>query len=200
VAPNLQVDPDFDFADLLYLVNKLKGISTGAVDFRAVPSVTATTETSAGTVDIVSLKQPYAGELFRRLREGEPLGALGKHLQGTPPSPANVAVQVLDASSGGRAAGVLRFLTRSGFDVGSSVSPAPAKLTESAILFREGADAGAGVVRGYLPSLPLRQVGRSILGDSSVGVVVTADYAGPGVGGPTPSPSSSPNGSPGSCS
>ena len=39
VARNLVADQGFDLADVVYLVKQLEGISTGAVEFRAVPGV-----------------------------------------------------------------------------------------------------------------------------------------------------------------
>ena len=97
----LLVDNGLNTAEIVYLTHQLHGISTGAVDFRSVPgNPYATVQTPKGTVDIVRMK-PQANVLFARLREGKPLGDIGKVLQGTPPSPATITVRVFDNSSGG---------------------------------------------------------------------------------------------------
>ena len=77
VARNLVADEGFDLADVIYLVKQLEGISTGAVEFRAVPGVGAV----LGGLDVV-LPDPIAEQIFARIRQGKPLGDLGQNLVG----------------------------------------------------------------------------------------------------------------------
>src|SRR5207249_8748029 len=100
-------------ADLLHLTRALQGVSTGAADFRAVPGHTTTLPSTGQSVVIAD---PPAKLLFKRLREGRPLGGIGKELALTPPSPANIKIRVYDAASGGKAARVNDYLQESGFD------------------------------------------------------------------------------------
>lgn len=97
VLPNLRVSPGINVADLLYLVDKLQGLTTGAVDFRTVPgNPYATVDVpGVGTEDVVQM-EPQAKELFRRLRLGLPLGDLGLTNTQTPPSTAVIGVQIVD--------------------------------------------------------------------------------------------------------
>jgi LCP family protein required for cell wall assembly len=169
VAPNLLVDKDLNLADVIYLTTKLRGIKTGAVDFRSVPGDPyATVNTPAGTVDIVKLK-PQAKVLFKRLREGLPLGTLGKTLTGTPPSPATISVRVYDDASGQVAPRAFRLLTKGGFDVRPTAPAGSLASRGPAILFRPGADQEAQVVHGYLRKLALREAPKGALtGDVAV--------------------------------
>ena len=112
VARNLVADQGFDLADVVYLVKQLEGISTGAVEFRAVPGVGAT----EGSLDVV-LPDPVAGQIFARIRQGKPLGDLGQNLAGTAPSEANIIVPVVDHDSAGTAAKVEQILNDAGFDI-----------------------------------------------------------------------------------
>ncbi|HEY7282162.1 MAG TPA: LCP family protein, partial [Actinomycetota bacterium] len=136
VLPNLRVSPNIHTAELFYLVNKLRGLTTGAVDFRTVPgNPYATVETSAGTVDVVQL-EPQAKELFRRLRQGLPLGNLGLTNTGTPPSTAVIGVRVVDAGSNGVADQVKQIIDKAGFNDASQVTTSnPYGVANSAIVF-----------------------------------------------------------------
>ena len=172
VAPNLLVDQALKLADIIYLTRKLQGIKTGAVDFRAVPGDPyATVQTPAGTLDIVKM-QSQAKVLFKRLREGLPLGNVGKVLTGTPPSPATIPVRVFDASSGSVATRAFNLLTKAGFDTRPTVPAGVVASKAPVILFRPGADQEAKVVHGYLPSLSMRQARKGAL---SVAVAVVVD-------------------------
>jgi LCP family protein required for cell wall assembly len=171
VAPNLLVDKDLNLADIIYLTTKLRGIKTGAVDFRSVPGDPyATVSTPAGTVDIVKLK-PQAKALFKRLRDGTPLGNLGKVLTGTPPSPATISVRVYDDSSGHVALRAFRRLTKGGFDIRPTAPAGSLASRGPAILFRPGSDQEAKVVQKYLPQLKLREAPKGTLAED-VAVVV----------------------------
>jgi LCP family protein required for cell wall assembly len=171
VAPNLLVDKDLNLADIIYLTTKLRGIKTGAVDFRSVPGDPyATVNTPAGTVDIVKLK-PQARVLFKRLREGLPLGNLGKTLAGTPPSPATISVRVYDDASGQVAQRAFRLLTKGGFDIRPTARAGPLAVRGPAILFRPGEAQEAQVVRGYLPKLAMKEAPRGALTED-VAVIV----------------------------
>jgi LCP family protein required for cell wall assembly len=188
VAPNLLVDDDMNLADIIFLTRKLQGINTGAVDFRSVPGDPfATVQTPAGTVDVVKMT-PKARELFRRLREGEPLGNLGKALADTAPSPATVKVRVFDASSGGKAAAVTELLTKAGFDIRPTVAAGTLASQAPVILYRAGALEAAKVVNRFLPDLSLKQAPANALAEIDVAVVADASVA----VSPTPTPQKPP--------
>lgn len=194
-ARNLTLDERLKLPDVVYLANQLEGVGTGAVDFRVVPGTTGT----VGPLSVVLPVQPDAGELFRRLRDGERLGDLGKGLPLTPPSPANVRVRVLDAASGGKATEVSGYLARAGFAVLDRQPAVELPVEGPAILFRPGAEDEALVVQRFLPGLDLARASRGILGAVDVGVVIGADYRGPGLPGepaqtPAPAPPQEPCG------
>ena len=180
-------DKDLNTAEIVYLTHQLQGIGTGAVDFRSVPgNPFATVQTPKGTVDIVRMKA-QAKVLFARLREGKPLGDIGKVLQGTPPSPATITVRVFDNSSGGVAAKASDRLTKAGFDIRPTVAAGALASRGPAILYRPGALRAAKQVSGYLPDLPLKQAPRGAL-SVAVAVVVDASVTVPSLA-PSPSPS-----------
>jgi LCP family protein required for cell wall assembly len=187
VLGNLLVDPGTkNVADIYALVRKLQGVSTGAVDFRSVPGDPfGFAHTDAGRVSIVKLL-PKAELLFRRLREGKPLGNLGKALTETPPSPATIKVRVLDASSGTVATDVFDRLTKAGFDIQPTATAGALGSTGPAILYTEGAKRQADVVHGFLPSLPLKQAQPGEVSGVDVAVVVdsTVNPSAPGAGNP----------------
>ena len=138
VANNLPHDAYLDLPDLLALANELKGIDTGGVDFRAVPSAPGTTPETSGFVYMTDDAQT----LFNRLANGRPLGTLGQELPLTAPSPANVKVRVVNASSQGVASKVQEFLANSGFEV---VGEQPTdKVPEGVTGPGSGAAAGGG--------------------------------------------------------
>ena len=195
IEPNLLRDPTLNLADIIYLTHELQGISTGEVDFRAVPgNPYATVQTPEGTVDVVRLK-PEAKVLFRRLREGQSPGAIGKVLPGTPPSPATIRVRVFDDSSGGVAQQAYSLLSKGGFDIQATVPAGTLASRGPAILFRPGADREAKVVHRFLPDLPMKEAPKNALA-IDVAVVVDATTTVPSS---TPTATPSPPSTPGSC-
>ncbi len=186
VAASLLVDRHMNLADIIYLTRQLQGVSTGAVDFRSVPSVPSTVDTSAGVVDIVKLVQPDASELFQRLSEGKSLGNLGKSLQLTPPSPATIKVRVFDDASAGAALKVQDFLTKSGFDIQSLANSNTLGVSGPVILYKPDTLAQAEVVQGFLTGVPVKQAPKGALAEADVAVIIPASYAGSGVASPNP--------------
>ena len=181
VLENLRRDVDLLPSDLVYLVGQLRGLSTGAVEFRAVPGVAAQEGTKA-----VLRMDPSAHEIFRAIRRGRPIGDVGTQLVNTPPSEANTRVAVVDADSEGSASAVESVLSDAGFDVTPgiwSVSEASLDVTGPAIVFRPQASAEAEVVAAYFPDLAL--VASEDLRGAQVAIVVDATYSlvRPGQGG-----------------
>ncbi|MDP9302106.1 MAG: LCP family protein [Actinomycetota bacterium] len=188
VLANLHRDQGFLPGELVYLVGQLRGLTTGAVEFRSVPGVAG----MEGSKSVV-LMDPAARQIFTAIRDGKQLGTIGTELVNTPPSEATTTVEVIDHGAGGAADGVETLLANAGFDVSPGIvqGPAPAGVTPSAIVFAPGQDAYARVVGGYFPSLPLIQ--SSKLHGTPVAVVVTTTYR------PAPSAIPSPSTSSGSC-
>jgi hypothetical protein len=181
VLGNLRRDAKLLPSDLVYLVGQLRGLSTGAVEFRAVPGFAAQEGTKA-----VLRMDPSARQLFRAIRAGRPIGDLGSELVNTPPSEANTRVAVVDANSGGAAADVEDLLADAGFDVSPGIVPAadaPIDATGPAIVFRPGANANAQVVAAYFPDL--RQMESTELRGAQVAIVIPSSYTPvpPGQGG-----------------
>jgi hypothetical protein len=183
LVENFVVDPGLaNPAELVYLAGQLNGVNTGAADFRSVPTTTDGVYVNGQYLSIVRAVEPAASDLFAALREGRSLGELGKELPQTPPSPANVAVQVYDRRSLGRAETVLQTLTQGGF----LTSPAPfdaAALDQavkgSVILFAPGEEAKAEVVAQYVRGLELQPAPNRVLGDADVAVVIGPNYEPP---------------------
>jgi LCP family protein required for cell wall assembly len=197
VAGSLLIDHQLNLADLIYLSRKLSGVGTSAVDFRTVPgNPYATKETSIGTQDVVTLL-PEAKELFRRLREGKPLGKLGLSTAQTPPSPAVVQVQVVDDSSNGAATQVNDYLQRSGFDVQPVTATNSFGVTGPVILFAPSpaGKQAADVVHGFLTQIPEHAAPPGTLSGLQVAVVVPSTYQGVPISSPQPPSSPAPSGS-----
>ncbi|MGI8615784.1 MAG: LCP family protein [Actinomycetota bacterium] len=181
VLENLRRDEALLPSDLVYLVGQLRGLSTGAVEFRAVPGVAAL----EGTKAVLRL-DPSAHEIFRAIERGRPIGNVGTQLVNTPPSEANTRVAVIDADSEGTAAAVESVLSEAGFDVTPgiwSASEASVDVTRPAIVFRPQASAEAQVVAAYFPDLEL--VASEDLRGAHVAIVVPSTYSlvRPGEGG-----------------
>ena len=173
VAPvlrGLRRDAGFLPSELVYLVGQLRGLSTGAVDFRVVPSVAAWEEEKS-----VLRMVPTAEKIFEAIRDGRPIGNVGTRLQNTPPSEANTTVAVIDVRSGGKAIRVQDTLGNAGFDISPGIlgpEEKPDDLRHAAILFRPGGEAYARVVGAYFPSLPL--IESETLRGAHVAIVVPA--------------------------
>ena len=181
VLENLRRDADLMPSDLVYLVGQLRGLSTGAVEFRTVPGIAATIEEKA-----VLRMDPSADEIFRAIKEGRPIGNVGTTLVNTPPSEANTRVAVVDANSGATASKVEDVLTDAGFDVSPGIWPAseaPIGVSGPAIVFRPEASANAQVVAAYFPDLPL--IPSADLRGAQVTIVIPSSYTlvRPGQGG-----------------
>jgi LCP family protein required for cell wall assembly len=181
VLENLRRDADLLPSDLVYLVGQLRGLSTGAVEFRAVPSVAAQEGHKA-----VLRMDPSADGIFRAIEKGRPIGNVGTTLVSTPPSEANTKVAVVDANAVATASAVEELLIDAGFDVSPGIWPAseaPIDVTGPAIVFRPGASTNARVVAAYFPDLPL--ISSADLRGAQVALVIPSSYTlvRPGQGG-----------------
>jgi LCP family protein required for cell wall assembly len=181
VLGNLRRDSKLLPSDLVYLVGQLRGMSTGAVEFRTVPGFAAQEGTKA-----VLRMDPSAREIFRAIRSGQPIGNVGTALVNTPPSEANTRVAVVDANSGATASSVEGVLNDAGFDVSPGIwqaTEAPIDIRGPAIVFRPEASANANVVAAYFPDL--RLVASTDLRGAQVAIVVPSSYTlvRPGQGG-----------------
>lgn len=162
----------FKPSDLIYLVGQLRGLSTGAVEFRAIPGTAAFIDGKS-----VLRVDPSAQEIFDAIRERRPLGTAGSELINTPPSEANTVVAVVDADSGGIASDVEQVLADAGFDVSPGIwSPGEGGISDprAAIVYRPAARSRADVVAAYLPDLPL--VASTALRGTQVAVVIPGSY------------------------
>ena len=186
IARRLVTDKGFKLADIIYLVKQLQGISTGAVEFRAVPGTPA----MQGSLSVVTM-DPVAQQMFARIREGEPLGTLGETLVGTPPSPANIAVPVVNHGAGTNATAVERILSDGGFDVTAGVidyATFGAPIKGSVIAYKPGHLAAAQVVQQYFPNLSLLEAPTGTLRGSPVAIFLTPSYQPQPVGSGSPTP------------
>ncbi|HEY7399421.1 MAG TPA: LCP family protein [Actinomycetota bacterium] len=195
IAQNLATDDKFKLADVIYLLGQLKGISTGDVDFRAVPGTPQTIRPAGFTTDIsVVMMDPVARELFRAIAERKALPSnVGVQLPDTPVSEAQVAVPVVDHDSGGVAANVETVLADAGFNVAPGVQPFAsfgADVHGSVIAYEPDRLEEAQVVQQYFPSLKLVEVSKRSLHGNPVAVFVTGSFELPEPGsGPAPAES-----------
>jgi len=178
---NLVVDEGLrNPAELVYLAGQLNGVSTGAAEFRSVPTVPAGTYVDGRYLSIVKVVQPDADELFDRIRDGRPLGDLGAELPQTAPSPANIVVAVYERNAGPVAADVFRVLTEGGFNTSPGVSDAAlvdAPVKGAVIVYREGEEDKAKVVGSYFRNLEQVAAPPGTLPvGQDVAVIVTARY------------------------
>jgi LCP family protein required for cell wall assembly len=184
VARNLVTTKGFDLADVIYLVKQLEGISTGAVEFRAVPAVGG----FEGTLSVL-YPDPVAEQIFARIRKGEPLGNLGVDLAGTAPSEANILVPVVDHGSGGTAEEVETVLSDAGFDISPGIVDYVtygSDVKGSVIAYKAGNQSEAEVVQKYFPNLQLLEVPASALRGSPVAVFIAGGFHLEPVGSGTP--------------
>jgi LCP family protein required for cell wall assembly len=165
VLASLKRDEGLTIADLAHLVGRLQGISTGAVEFRAVPATPDMVQPPGFTSEISILRaDPSAQAIFRALRDGTALPDVGTELINTPTSPANIPVAVLDDDSGTVAGEVEDILSTSGFDVSPGILPfadAGIRVDGPAIVYTRGHSEEAQVVAQYLPGAELHEVARS---------------------------------------
>ncbi len=185
VARNLVTTKGFDLADVIYLVKQLEGISTGAVEFRAVPAVGG----MEGSLSVLH-PDPVANQIFARIRDGKPLGNLGVDLQSTAPSEANIIVPVVDHGSGGTADEVEQILSDAGFDISPGVvdyATYGSDVKGSVIAYKPGHQSDAEVVQKYFPNLQLLEVPDDALRGSPVAVFISASFHLEPVGSGTPS-------------
>jgi LCP family protein required for cell wall assembly len=185
ILASMHRDSGFLPGDLVYLVGQLRGLSTGAVEFRAVPGTGGTREGKS-----VVLMDASAEQIFAAIRDGKQIGDIGTSLLNTPPSEANTTVAVVDDGAGSRAEEVETLLSNAGFDVSPGVvdGPPPAGVHGPAVVYAPGKDAYAQVVHAYFPDLPM--VASKHLTGAPVAVVVTPSYQ--------PEPSGPPAAPPGS--
>ncbi len=170
ILDNLIRDKQLDPADLAYLVGQLRGISTGAAEFRAVPAYPDKSNLGILHMD------PSAELIFKAIRDGKPIGDLGTHLLNTPPSPANIQVTVVDHSSGGGAALVEKTLTTSGFDISAGIVPFAtfgSRISGNVIAYAPGNSVEAEVVKQYFPNLDTKEV-KGLKG--GIAIFITAGY------------------------
>jgi LCP family protein required for cell wall assembly len=181
VLSNMVRDSKLNPADLVYLVGQLRGISTGAAEFRAVPA----TDYHVDGLDALKM-EPVAEQIFKAIRDGKPIGDIGTSLANTPPSPANVSVAVVDHNSGSGAADVERTLSTSGFNVSPGIlqyDSFGSKVPGNWIAFSPGHDVEAAVVRQYFPNLEVKLV-KGLKGDVAIFVTKTYKTAAIGSGAP----------------
>ena len=170
VLGSLHRDSRFLPSDLVYMVGKLRGINTPAVQFRSVSGSQFTTEGQ----DVIKM-DPADKKLFAAIRDDTPLPPIGLNLPVTPPSPANTTVAVIDAGNASSANEVEDTLSEAGFDVSPGIvaGKLPKGVTKPAIAYAPGKDAYAAVVHSYFPGLPMVEV-KSL--QTPVAVVVPRGY------------------------
>ncbi len=181
IAANLVADTKtLHLADIIFLVKQLEGISTGAVEFRAVPGTPAVIypSWSPSGLDVVQM-DPVDQQIFARIRQGKPLGTLGTTLAGTATSEANIAVPVIDHGSQGTAAGVETVLTDAGFDITPGVidyAAFGADVKGSVIVYKAGHENEAQVVQKYFSNLTIAQAQKGALRGSPVAIFITGSF------------------------
>ncbi|HEY6566895.1 MAG TPA: LCP family protein [Actinomycetota bacterium] len=170
IMANLRRDDGLKIADLAYLVGQLSGIDTGATEFRTVPGTPAIVDGLA----VIKLS-PSANQIFRAVREGRQLGAIGEQVFAER-SPATIPVLLVDHASGDKIAGVATIVSDSGFDItpGSTTFDEYGKKVQGDVIaYAPGNEAQAQVVAKYFPSLKTKQV-KGLPDD--VAVFITSDY------------------------
>jgi LCP family protein required for cell wall assembly len=192
VLGSLRRDRELTPADLAFLVGQLRGMSTGAAEFRSVPGTVGEESVSWSSIPLsVVHMDPSAEQIFAALRDGKPLPKAGTSLEGVEMSAANITVPVVDHDSGGKAVEVNTILSDAGFIASGVVTYADvgADVKGSVIAYEPGHDAEAQVVAKYFPGLRLVETARGALTGADVAVFVTSSYTpeDPGTGPGTPS-------------
>jgi LCP family protein required for cell wall assembly len=178
VLRNIRRDGALLPGDLVYLVGQMRGLTTGAAEFRAVPG----TSGWEGSLSVVHMA-PEAEQIFAAIRRGEPLGDVGLTPGGVALSPANIPVAVIDAGSDGMADQVLTDLGNAGFDVSPGMwgrDRLPEGIRGTTIVLAPGQDEAASVLSAYLPGIKV--VESTALQDVPVAVVITGAYEPPAPG------------------
>jgi LCP family protein required for cell wall assembly len=173
---NLRIDDHLTLYDLQDLSHRLAGLDQKDLYFRVVPSVPV----QANGDDFLQLDQPRAAKLFRRIRNGRPLGTIGLESQGTPISPADVTVHVLDDGSNGKAAAVQSYLKKAGFVVDLEASPGG--LPSDTILWGGHLGQQPKLVASYLSDMRVARDDAHTTG-ADVAVVVGPDFRQGGIPG-----------------
>jgi len=152
VLASLHRDSRFLPGDLVNLVGQLRGLNTGAVEFRSVPGTPA----MEGSLSVVKM-DPSAKEIFRAIADGRSIEGVGTQLESTAPSEANTEVAVVDAGDTGAASDSEDILSEAGFDVSPGVvTTAPPKgIRHTVIAYGPGQEEYAKVVATYFPGLKL---------------------------------------------
>jgi LCP family protein required for cell wall assembly len=178
VLASMHRDQGFTPGDLVYLVGQLRGLSTGAVEFRSVPGTPAL----EGSLSVVKM-DTSAKDIFKAVQDGRSITGVGTELESTAPSEANTKVLVLDTGNPTGAAATEDILLKAGFDVSPGVAAGslPKGVRHAVIAYGAGQQNYAKVVATYFPDLKMVQVNNL---DAPVVVVVPAGYApaGPGQG------------------
>jgi LCP family protein required for cell wall assembly len=193
IAQNLWVDPGLkDLTELKYLAEQLQGINTGNADFRVVPTVPDSVYPNGIFTSIVRMVEPQAGELFRDIREGKPLGTLGKEQENTPPSPANIKVAVFNDGNDAAAQQVFSTMQESGFDISpgyfADASTLGQKVNGSVLLYRPADANMADVAQGFVPNLTERPAKPGVLQDFDLALVIGPGFTPEQPGGPGGAP------------
>ena len=192
ILGSLKRDSALTPVDLAFLVSQLRGMSTGAAEFRSVPGTVGFEQPSWSSIPLsVVHMDPSAEQIFAALRNGKPLPKAGTSLQGVEMSAANITVPVVDHDSAGKATGVNTVLSDAGFIAPGITEYATfgADVKGSVIAYEPGRDVEAQVVAKYFPGLKLVQTAKDALPGADVAVFVTASYTpqqpGNGPGTPT---------------
>ncbi|MBA3690441.1 MAG: LCP family protein [Actinobacteria bacterium] len=180
VLANLKRDAELTPADLVFLVGQLRGMSTGAAEFRSVPGTPGFEQPSWSSIPLSVVHMDRSAEqLFEALRDGTPLPGVGTQLGGVAPSAATIAVPVIDHASGDGAAQVEQVLSDAGFDIAPGIvdfDTAGVAVKGSVIAYEPGHDLEAQVVGSYFPDLRLQETEKGALPGADVAVFVTADH------------------------
>jgi len=172
ILSSLRRDDGLQLADLVSLVGDIKGISTGSVEFRTIPSTRYIAPDGQDALRVT----PVAKQIFAAIEAGKALGNIGLTNPYTPPSPAQITVPVVDHSSWSNAQSVWQVLSDSGFNIAASpvTLAAYGKATSgNVIAYAPGHSVEADVVHQYLPGLSTVEV-KGLPND--VAVYVTASY------------------------
>jgi hypothetical protein len=150
VLSSIRRDSGFRPADLVYLVGQMRGLGTESVQFRSVSGTNAVIDGLA-----VVKMDPADRKLFTAIRNGTPLPELGSSLPLTPPSPANISVEVIDAGNAAAANDVEAALSAAGFDVRFGIirGRMPKGVKEAAIAYAPGKATDAEVVQSFFHDL-----------------------------------------------